>query len=424
MRTFAALKPFFCLIITLPFFSGVSLHAQNRVLLENVTIIDGTGREPQANKSILIAGDSIQQILDHTTADNLSDVRRINLTGKYLLPGLFDMHVHLATDPTANDRLDLTKKRLSKYLEHRVTGVRDMAGDTRQLAYLARQAALDEIKSPDIYYSALMAGPSFFDDPRTVASARGHKPGTTAWMMAITEETDMAVAVAQAKGTGAQGIKIYADLPADLCAKIIVAAKAQNLKVWAHASVFPALPQDLAEAGIHSVSHAPLLAWQVADNTVTSKLRYERTVLDTARPAFRALIQTMAQKQVYLDPTIKIFAKRQTLFANALKATYAAYQAGVPLVVGTDMSPDRDGLEYMPITEEMIVLVNEVGIPPLEVIKAATLNSARLLGIADQVGSITPGKKANLLILDANPLEDIRHLDKVRGVIKNGKQVN
>lgn len=125
----------------------------------------------------------------------------------------------------------LTEKRLALQAKHGVTGVRDMAGDVRQLAFLARKAMLDEIVSPDIYYSALMAGPEFFDDPRTHAAAKGLKAGYVAWMRGVSSQDDIALYVAQAKGAGASSIKLYADLPSEVAIRVIEEARKQQLPI-------------------------------------------------------------------------------------------------------------------------------------------------------------------------------------------------
>lgn len=409
-------------LCVLLFFSANTVFGQGEgILLENVNLIDGTGEAIQTGKSIYILNGRIQAILNYGEDPSPNAAERHDLSGKYVLPGLIDSHVHFGTNPSGSDNLEATKKRLATLLQHGITGVRDMAGDTRYLSFIARQARLDLIESPDIYYSALMAGPVFFDDPRTAASAQGETPGQTAWMKAIEAGTDMKLAVAQAKGTGATGIKIYADLPAKLCQMIIEEAQAQDMKVWAHATVFPALPMDLVNASINSVSHAPLLAWQVASSLPESgKQRYNETQLDTDNPKFQKLLEQMNINQTFLDPTIKVYKERDHLYQNAVSATKAAYAAGVPMVVGTDFSLNDDKVEYFPLIDEMQELVEEVGIPAIEVIKAATLNPAKLLGIDEEVGSIAVGKKANLIVIDNNPLEDITHLYLPLRVMKNG----
>ena len=95
-----------------------------------------------------------------------------------------------------------------------------MAGDVRALASLQRDARLGEIASPDIYYAALFAGPAFFADPRTHDASRGLVPGQAPWMRAITDTTDIHQAVAEARGSGATAIKLYAELSGALARRI------------------------------------------------------------------------------------------------------------------------------------------------------------------------------------------------------------
>jgi len=243
-------------------------------------------------------------------------------------------------------------------------------------------------------------------------------------MKAIVDTTDMVKAVAEAIGTGAAGIKLYADLNGELCAQIIQEAKRQQIKVWGHASVIPALPRELAEAGINSLSHSPLLAWQTSERKPQSgKDRYAEAELSTSDPAFVSLLEAMNSHDVYLDPTAKIYAERELLASNGNMATKAAFDAGIELVIGTDMSPDGDNVEFFPLMDEMEYLVEEVGISEFGVLKAATINSAELLGIAIETGSIEEGKKASLVMLQSNPLEDIKALRKIGMVMKNGKVI-
>ena len=138
----------------------------------------------------------------------------VDLAGRFVIPGLIDSHQHLATPP---DRVQ-AEAWLRRMVYGGVTAIRDMADDLRQIADLARACLVGEIPGPDIRYAALMAGPSFFDDPRTWQVSPGETPGTVPWMQAITDETDLVIATALARGTHASAIKIYADLPAELVA--------------------------------------------------------------------------------------------------------------------------------------------------------------------------------------------------------------
>ena len=395
-------------------------------LLENITIVDVEHNQLLPGQFVLIQGATIGSITSKRPEGLAVDTQTLNLTNHYLVPGLFDMHVHLATDPSETDALPIVEKKLEILLKNGVTTVRDMAGDVRQLAYLARQASLGEIPSPDIHYSALIGGVSFFDDPRTKVSSKGYGSGRAPWMRAVTPDSDFDLVVAEARGSGASGIKLYADLTADLAASVLKSANKLGFPVWGHAAVIPAMPQDLVSNNITSMSHAPLLAWATAKDTPTSgKQRYDKVELNVALPAFQQLLGQMAAKRIYLEPTLKVFEKRRpAAFANGVIVTKAAVEAGVPLLVGTDLSADINRPAYVPVIDEILLLHSHVGIPSNDVLMAATIHPARMLGIDHEVGEIKQGFRANLLVLGANPLEDLNNLKKVTVVFKNGKRIN
>ena len=235
---------------------------RNYVVYDGVILIDGTGAAPKPGMAIVVADGRIAAIIPASrwrgSAGAKVDV--VDMHGRYAIPGLIDSHVHLATDPDPPYERAL----LRRDVYSGVTTVRDMAGDTRVLADLARATTLHKLDGPDIYYAALMAGPQFFHDPRTIASAQGAVPGAVPWTQAITDETDIPLAVARAQGTGATALKIYADLPAPLIGRITAEAHRQHMLVWAHAAVFPASPRDGVDAGVDVVSHACMLAYQAS----------------------------------------------------------------------------------------------------------------------------------------------------------------
>jgi imidazolonepropionase-like amidohydrolase len=182
-------------------------------IYRGATVIDGKRAPPKPGMAIVTRGERIEAIVpDSEVARYARNARVIDAHGLYAIPGLIDSHVHLATAPNRR----YAEALLRRYVYGGVTAVRDMAGDARLLADLSRAALLGEIPAPDIAYAALMAGPEFFKDPRTVDSARGAVAGAVPWMRAVTPSTDLMLAVAEAKGTGATAIKIYADLPGEL----------------------------------------------------------------------------------------------------------------------------------------------------------------------------------------------------------------
>ena len=175
----------------------------------HVRLIDGTGAPARNDMAIMVRGERIVAIVPAVKPGK----GIIDMHGAVAMPGMINTHVHLATWPN----LPYAEAIQRRNLYGGITAVRDMAGDTRELGFLAREARTGAIPSPDIYYASLMAGPEFFKDPRTVESTQGGlKPGEVPWMRAITPATNLPLAIAEAKGTGATAIKIYADLPAPL----------------------------------------------------------------------------------------------------------------------------------------------------------------------------------------------------------------
>ena len=204
---------------------------------DRVTVIDGTGAQPRANMTVVVSGGRIVDVFTSGRKALPAGARVIDLKGKFMIPGLIDSHVHVATDPTGRDAN--APDRLRSALMGGITSVRDMAGDAIVLRALAAAAVEPTFASPRIYYAAVMGGPTFFEDPRTAASAHGGKAGEVAWMRAVTSETDIVKAVESAKQTGATGIKLYADIPPALVTRLATEAHRQGMKVWTHATIYP-----------------------------------------------------------------------------------------------------------------------------------------------------------------------------------------
>src|SRR6185312_2934278 len=257
------MKPILPLVLCL-FALPALAAAPKPLLLTHVGLIDGTGSPVRRDMTIEITGKRITAVYPDGSRAAPKDAEVRDLGGKYVIPGLIDAHVHI-TD--AEPDIAHYRTFLHALLLGGVTGIRDMAGDDRLLQYLAEQANSDAFASPDIFYVALMAGPSFFkEDVRAQAASKGEPLGFAPWMQAITAKTDIPLAVAEAKGTGATGIKLYANLPAALVKAITAEAHRQELRVWTHATIFPAKPSDAVDAGVETISHSPYLVWEAAPN--------------------------------------------------------------------------------------------------------------------------------------------------------------
>jgi imidazolonepropionase-like amidohydrolase len=403
----------------------------------NATVIDGTGAPPLANQTIVANRGVIEAVFETGSRKLPKGIRVVDLAGKFVIPGLIDSHVHNATDPAGQDAH--AAETLARALLGGVTSVRDMAGDAIALKKLATLSRSANAAIPRIYYASLMAGPSFFKDPRTRVSAHGGVPGEVAWMKGVTAETDLKLAVRDAKATGATAIKIYADLPADLVAKITTEAHRQGMKVWAHSTVFPATALDEVDAGVDVISHAIYLYWAAIPNPpmhysdrVPPRSAYDSVAPDG--PAMEALYAKMKAQGTVFDATLSILPRFEAATGPsfgmvdpkrgaqwAYDATRAAHAAGVTICAGTDgMMPPASHDSLPALHGEMELLVTRAGFTPLEAITAATLNSARAMGSVSTLGSIASGKMADLVVLDANPAADIRNTRSIAFVVRGG----
>ena len=394
------------------------------IALRDVTIVDANHRSGLPHQTIIVSGKKILKIFREGTSPMPDSCTVINLSGKYIIPGLIDTHVHLATDPSGVDNRTATLDVLKRMLYSGITSVRDMAGDARTLAGLARDALTGDIMAPDIYYSALMAGPAFFADPRTHASTAGLLAGQTPYMRAVTDSTNLVEAVAEAKGTGATGIKLYADLDASLVGKIVTEAKKQGLLVWGHAWLKPARPTDMVLAGVSSISHAPLLIYDLVDSIPSSWKtgKHDTTYWNKAVPSSMSLFDLMKEHHTILDATLityKQWGEQDTAhrysYELGKRLTAAAYRAGVTICAGTD--DDQTAF----VQKEMKLLVSDAGLSNIDALVAATLHGAQALGIENDCGTIEVHKKADLVVLDKNPLEDIGNTELIHMVVKDGK---
>jgi imidazolonepropionase-like amidohydrolase len=408
------------MLLTCP--SAFATHAPNLITAyTGAFVLDPSGDRFDPNVTILVRGDTISAVGMAGAVAIPLGAHTVSLKGRYVIPGLVNSHVHIATLAIPRD----ARAYLRRELYSGVTMVRDMAGDVRLIAELKREAAQDEIISPDIYFAALMAGESFFADPRTQDASRGLKPGTAPWMRAITANTDLRQAVAEAKGTGATGIKLYADLPATLVAAISTEAHRQQMLVWAHAATFPARPSQVADAGVDVMSHADFLAFESVTPFPENYQAAKRTDLGhwQMTPAVESVLTKMKDHDIILDATIDVgFRSPVPQWPSSLAPllTGEAYRRGVRISAGTDDDPDWNDPNSA-LLSEIERLVHDAGMSTADALRSATLNGARTIGEQDAAGILAGGRVSNFVVLSANPLSDIRNLRTVVLVVKHGE---
>ena len=412
-----------------------TVQAAEYLELNDFQLIDGTGA-PARHVNRLIARDGVIVMIDDLgrLPAQEPDARwlRIGLNGAWVMPGLIDTHVHVARFPDARPHAEAILRSAAR---GGVTTVRDLAGDARALSEIERETTTGEFIGPTVVYSALFGGPDIYREGPTSEMAAGRPPGGAPWARAVTDATDLKLAVAEAKGTGAANIKLYGDLDAKLVHRIIAEAKRQGMQTTAHATVFPARPGDLVDGGVGTLSHAPYLVWEGVDHVPSDyRMRTQGPWAKIApdHPRLLALYRRMAERGVFLDATLYVYKAMHdyapqvqadwtdAAFAWAAQATRLAHQAGVRVTTGTDWFEPRDESDLPHTHAELGLLVETAGFTPMEAIVAGTRNGAAALGLADSRGTIEPGKLADLLVLDADPLADIHNTTRIRMTVLHG----
>ncbi len=395
------------------------------LLITDVTLIDGTGAPPQPGVDLLVQDGRIVSVVPAAAARPAGTDRVIDGLGLVAIPGLIDAHVHLSGGPR-----DEQVASLRTALRGGVTVAWDLAGDARVISELSREALVGEIASPAIFHAALMSGPAFFTDPRVIEASAGYRPGDAPWARAVTPNLDLPQAVAEARGTGANALKLYAALDAATVRRITAEAHRQHLRVVAHGTVFPAKPGDLVDAGVDMLAHAAYLAWEGSPPSLEFQKRAQGDFAGVPpdSPVIDRLLRAMHDRHVALNPTLWVFADHPAADGLAdrrirwgAEVTRRAYAAGVTIVAGTDGMTTR-GDDLPTLHRELELLVTSAGLPPLAALSAATRNAAEVMGLPGR-GTIAPGFVADIVLLGANPADDILNTRSIRYVIQGGAVV-
>jgi len=395
------------------------------VALTGVTLWDGTGAPARTGTTILLHGERIAGVFADGAQPLPAGTSVRTLPGKYVIPGLIDTHVHVGSDVSGEDARVRADRRLCRALLGGITAVRDMAGDTRALASLKRDAKVGDIAAPDIYFAALFAGPAFFSDPRTAQASAGETPGSLPGMRAIDSTTDLRQVVAEARGTGATAIKLYAALTPPLVGAVTAEARRQGMLVWAHAAMTEVSPMEMVEAGVEVLSHGSLAARQLGREGYAALVKDSSTgaLRPLDGPPFDSLYAEMRRRGTILEPTLFIYSdERASLQRIAARITARAHARGVTLVAGTDSLGSGDEGPWQPpnLHEELRLLVSLGGLSTSDALAAATRNAARAIGATADRGTVEPGKLADLVVLGADPIANIGNTGTPAWVVKRG----
>jgi hypothetical protein len=432
-----------------------------RLILRNATVIDGTGAPPQGPVDVVVENNRIALLhLVHSPTARMQaggrpeagpGGREIDLTGHYVLPGLFDCHGHIG----ASNKVPSAQYVYNLWLSHGVTSIRDPGCFQNGLDFVRREAdrsAANEIVAPRI--SPYVGYGEGRNEPfRTPDEAR-------AWVGEVAER-------------GADGIKLFGDRP-DIFKAVLGEAKQVGLGTACHhAQTHVAQSNALVTSrwGLSSVEHwyglpeALFTDRTVQDFPLNYNYEDEQTrfhqsgklwmqVAEPGSARWNDVIAELVSLGATLDPTFQVYigtrdAERVRTFP--WHADYTAPQlwdfwkpspsshgsvfydwgtemevdwrhnyqrwmsfindfahAGGRVVLGTDAGSIYKLWGFGNVEE--MELLREAGLHPLEILRAATLASAQLLGVADELGSVTPGKIADLLVIDENPLANLKVL--------------
>ena len=368
------------------------------------------------NYSVLIKDDIIYDLAPDSIICIPENAEIITLEGRLISPGLIESHGH----QTFNEPWDTIKIKLEKLVYSGITGIRNMAGSVPSYNEWSKKIDAGQIIGPNIYSSAFFAGQEFFHVDARLQKYRdfGYKPGQEDWMKIVNDELDILDAVSKAKNSGATGIKLYASLRPEWVSEIVSEAKKHNLKVWSHAHLQFTETLDIVDSKVNSISHAEMLSHTISqDNEVIKNL----AEIDTNR--VKAIFAKMIEDEIFFDVTLELYYKyygRDTDKAKfSTQIVKLAIEMGVPIIAGSDSEGFWDEGKVA-LYDELITLVEEGGMATHLALKSATYNPARLFGIDEKYGAISIGKKADIVVYDGSPLEDIRNISQIFLTLKNG----
>jgi imidazolonepropionase-like amidohydrolase len=419
------------------------------VAFVGVTVIDVAAGKPVPGQTVVVVDGKIAATGPAGTVRVPAGATEVKADGKFLIPGLWDMHTHIA---------DETYCQL--FLANGVTGVREMHAFFPAMILGLR----DEIKAGKRLGPRVAAAGALVDGPQPVW------PGT---IKATTPDEGRA-AVRKLKEMKADFVKVYSSLTPDVYRAIVDEAKKQGLPVAGHCPELVPVT-EASDAGQRSVEHLmgvsvacardeaelrkqlaaaiegkekldmPALArvWQKADEAydpdkaraLYAKFVRNQTWVCPTTVVFRntAGLAPEAERDAhikYMPPIIKGMWKQMGAAADrqaALKGGYEGrlkivremHKAGVPLLAGTDCSNPHTYAGFSLPTE--LELFVECGLTPAEALRTATLNPAKFFGEEKTAGTVEAGKRADLVLLDADPLEKVGNVRKVAGVVANGR---
>jgi imidazolonepropionase-like amidohydrolase len=396
------------------------------IILEGATVIDGTGDLPKPNTTIVLNGSRVAYVSSDTANNynlNFSATKNaINLTGKYIIPGLFDMHAHVANVLKNSYNQSESEYMLQMLLTHGVTTIRNPGGPTEQSVALRENVSDGKIVGPQIFTAGQL-----LNTPQI--------PVPFIEKQVITKQ-DIRQEVRTQAAAGVDYVKLYVGLTPELVQAAINEAHSNGIKVIGH--LYLTSWTNAANLGIDALTHGvPVSPFLLSEANQQKFLEAGDhpfnhfswlDLVDLNGPEINEMIKAVASNNIPVDPTLDIYEamikeepQYQYLWPKVLQLTKMLYDNGVTILSGTDI-PNFELVPGSSLHHELEILV-EAGIPPLEVIKIATRNGAQAIGIEEDVGTIEPGKQADMIVLSDNPIDEISNTKKIEAVINNGQLI-
>lgn len=413
------------------------------VALIGGNVIDGSGGPPLRDAVIIVRGSRIDTIAPRASFRIPRRMLEVDITGKWVIPGLIDAHAHV--EPWALDR----------YIAYGVTSVRNMHGPLDSILALRDRVTLGSQRGPRIYSSGAMIDGA----PPTYPDA-----------LVATDPAEARRAVDSLVLRGVDGLKLYTRVDSTLMAAALDEAKTFNLRTTAHLGLTDAL--TAAAIGLRSIEHLSGIPEAASPNREALDLAHRRGFftgwtafvrswvnLDSTRLA--RVAQGLAERQVVLVPTLVLHETLSrlddsTLYRDpALAAVppravsdwntpdmirragwtpddFATFRRAIPAMerflrvfraAGGIVATGTDAVNQQLIPGESehqeLELLVRAGLAPEDALLAGTRNGAALIG-ADSVGTLAPGRVADLVVLGANPLENIRNTRQIERVMLRG----
>ena len=441
-------------LFTVLLFSSCSDNKEEYdILISNVNIVDVESGNVTAGKLILIEGDTIRKIVNKEEIDSFTAREKLDAGGGFIMPGLWDMHVHFRGGDTL---INENKEFLPLFLAYGITSVRDAGGDiTPALLQWRNQIALGEIDGPRIF----TPGPKL--DGTIPAWAGSIK---------VTSAGEIETALDSLEALGADYVKIYdGNLTKEAFYEIIKASEKRGLKTTGHMPLTANFMVAI-DHGLDGSEHMyyPLMECSPIADSLTSLNRgygIVEQVIDSYDPDLaEEVFKKMSAKNVYVTPTLfigttlaEILQKdhsrdsllnyvgtgiqetykgriegakrsqasgsqmRQKMEAISSRMIRPMYDAGVSILAGSDCGAFNSYVyPGSSLLGELNSLV-DAGLTPREALETSVINGPKFFDLQDYFGTVGQGRVAHLILLENNPLEDLANLENPVAVIKSGK---